>query len=192
MIKLFNGLWMVALCTLLVACGGNTQNENTGDTAKNDTSAGNDTTKTSEQAPPRPKTPKELLCQKWGYDATSFVNALAANMFANNENNKMTEEQKKQLATMAESAFYQFESAGTYTGKSPAGLAVQGTWVLSSDNKILTLRETGVDNIDIRVIENLSAEKLVWKLTQGNQELSFGMVPFTEPADTEKTDSTAK
>ncbi|OJJ16167.1 hypothetical protein BKI52_35970 [marine bacterium AO1-C] len=191
MIKLYNRLLIATLCAFMIACGGNTKNENTGDSTKNDTNTTNDTSKTAKQTPPRPKTPKDFLCQKWGYDAQSFVDALVANMPAENRS-QMTEEQKKGLATMAENAFYQFNLDGTYAGKSPAGLEVKGTWSLSADYKILTIRETGVDKADIRVLEELSAEKLVWKLTQGEQSLSFAMLPFTEKTSTEKQDSTTK
>jgi len=191
MIKLLNGLFIATFCVFLIACGGNSENKNEQDSTANN--ATNDTTtNTKVTPPPRPKTSRDFLCQKWGYDTKSFVDALEANMPANSQGSKMPPEQRKVFVTMAEKAFYHFNTDGTYTGVVPAGTAVKGTWSLSSDQKILTIRAAEGGNADIRVIESITADKLVWKISRDEQSMSFAMVPFTDKTTTEKPEDTAK
>ena len=174
--KQFNGFIIITLLALITACGGNANTENSGDSTKTDTTkkASDSTKKVENTPPPKPTTPRGFLAQKWAYDAESFANALVGTMPAEKRNDK----DKETFKNMAEKAFYQFNADGSYVGQSPAGLAIKGKWGLSSDNKILTIREDGVDRADIRVIEELTIDKLVWKLTQGEQSMSFAMIPF--------------
>jgi len=192
MIKLLNGLFITTFCVFLIACGSNSENKNGKDSSANNVA--NDTaTGTNTTPPPRPKTPRDFLCQKWGYDTKSFVDALEANMPANSQGKKMmTPDQRQVFVTMAEKAFYHFNTDGSYTGIVPAGTAVKGTWSLSPDQKILTIRAAEGGSADIRVIESINADKLVWKISRDKQSMRFAMIPFTSKPATEKPNDTAK
>lgn len=181
--KQFNGFIIITLLALITACGGNSNTENSGDSTKTDTTkkASDSTKKVENTPPPKPTTPRGFLAQKWAYDAESFANALLGTMPAEKRNDK----DKETFKNMAEKAFYQFNADGSYVGQSPAGFAIKGRWELSTDNKILTIREG--DKADIRVVQELTIDKLVWKITQGDQSLSFAMIPFANKStsDTE-------
>lgn len=178
--KFLNGLLIIAVFAFVTACGGGAKTGNTeGETANTETKKEGESTevKKEEEKKEETKAPKDLLiAQKWGYD----VDATVANL-PEEEQKKISEEQKKAMKGMS----MEFKADGTYEMAMNGEAKEKGTWTMSEDGKAITTKQEGKDKEVVANIKEMTADKMVIEMKDGDKTESFVMIKFVAPAKEE-------
>ncbi len=172
--KFLNGILVIAVFALMTACGGGATTENTDD-ATTDTAAAKpaetekkneETTSTETQAPAA-----LLTAGKWMMDAEAMIATLPE------DKRPKTDEEKQKLAEKAKQVTMQFNADGTYVGMRGDN-ETKGTWTLSEDGKTLTTQEEGKEKKEVLNVTEMSADKMVFEVGEGEQKSVITMIPF--------------
>ena len=181
--KFLNGLLIIAVFAFVTACGGGAKTEATegGETASTEEvkkdGEGTDVKKEEETKKEEAKAPKDLLiAQKWGYDVDATVAALPEE-----QQKSISEEQKKVMKGMS----MEFKADGTYEMAMNGEAKEKGTWTMSEDGKTVTTKEEGKDKEVVANIKEMTADKMVIEMKEGDKTESFVMVKFVAPAKEE-------
>ena len=180
--KFLNGLLIIAVFAFVTACGGGAKTEATeGETANTEEvkkeGEGTDVKKEEETKKEEAKAPKALLvAQKWGYDVDATIAALPEE-----KQKDFSDEQKKAMKGMS----MEFKADGTYEMAMNGEAKEKGTWTLSEDGKTITTKEEGKDKEVVANIKEMTADKMVIEMKEGDKTESFVMVKFVAPAKEE-------
>ncbi|WP_299464683.1 lipocalin family protein [uncultured Microscilla sp.] len=180
--KFLNGLLIIAVFAFVTACGGGANTGNTeGDTTSTaETKKDGESTEVNKEDETKKEdqnAPKVLLvAQKWGYDVDASVG-----MLSEEDQKKISEEQKKAMKGMS----MEFKADGTYEMALNGEAKEKGTWTMSEDGKTITTKEEGKDKEVIANLKEMTAEKMVIEMKDGEKTETFVMVKFVAPVKEE-------
>lgn len=195
--RFLNGLLIIAVVAFMTACGGGAKTNNTEgtdststtETANTDnTEKKNDETSSTETA----KMPKDMLAQKWGYDGDAIL-AKMVEQATEEEKKAMTDEMKSKMKESFSKGSMEFKADGTYINTDDKGKEEKGTWTLSEDGKTLTTKKEGSDKEQVIAVKELTADKMVGEMKNGERTMTVVMKPFTgETTSTETKEGEKK
>ncbi|OJJ16168.1 hypothetical protein BKI52_35975 [marine bacterium AO1-C] len=181
--RFLNGLLIIAVFAFMTACGGGAKTENTEGTATDSASttetANTDNTekKNEETTSSETKAPKDMLAQKWSFDADAILAAMMETA-TEEEKKAMTDESKEEMKKEMAKETMEFKADGTYINTDAKGKEEKGTWTLSEDGKTLTTKAEGQEKEDVIVVKELTADKMVGEMKVGDKTRTLVMKVF--------------